>query len=250
MKIEYHNWYSYRLSRMMEFKIYGHSGKPIFVFPSSGGRFFEFEDFKMIESIAWFIENGLVMVITPDSIDSETWLNHQRIPTDRARHHNAYDAYIIEELVPFIRQHTDTEGRFMATGCSMGAYHAANIFFRHPDVFDSVIALSGIYDARFHVGEALSDFDVYTNSPVDYLKNMEDPYYLELYKHSDIILACGQGAYEEDAVKDTRHLGEVLSGKGIEAWVDLWGHDVHHDWVWWRKMLPYYLGILKDQNKL
>lgn len=250
MNIEYHQWYSYRLSRMMEFKIYGHSGKAIIVFPSSGGRFYEFEDFKMIDAISSFIQQGLIRVITPDSIDSETWLDHHRYPTDVARQHNAYDAYIIEELVPFIRQHCDLEGRLMATGCSIGAYHAANIFFRHPDVFDAVIALSGIYDARYHVGDNLADFDVYTNSPVDYLKNMTDPYYLNLYRESDIILACGQGAYEEDALRDTRHLQHILAEKNIDAWVDYWGFDVSHDWEWWRKMLPYYLGILKEQNLL
>ena len=250
MKIEYHNWYSYRLSRMMEFKIYGHAGRAVFVFPSSGGRFFEFEDFKMIDAISWFIDNGLIRVITPDSIDSETWLNHHRYPSDKARHHNAYDAYIVEELVPFIKQHCDVEGKMIATGCSLGAYHAANIFFRHPDVFDTVIALSGIYDARYHVGEALEEYDVYTNSPVDYLKNMTDPYYLDLYRNSAIIVACGTGAYEEDSIRDTKHLQSVLVNKGIEAWIDLWGSDVNHDWVWWRKMLPYYLGTLHEQNIL
>lgn len=250
MNVEYQNWYSYRLSRMMEFKMYGHAGKPIIVFPSSGGRFFEFEDFKMIEAVSWFIDNGLIRIITPDSIDSETWLNHHREPTDIARHHNAYDAYIIEELIPFLNQSWDYEGKFMAMGCSLGAFHAANIFFRHPEVFDSVIALSGIYDARYHVGETLSDFDVYTNSPVDYLRNMTDPYYLDLYRHSDIIVACGQGAYEEDALRDTRHLQKVLSDKGIDAWIDVWGYDVSHDWFWWRKMMTYYLGSLHDQDRL
>jgi len=235
---------------MMEFKIYGHAGKPVIVFPSSGGRFYEFEDFKMIDAISWFIESGLIQVITPDSIDSETWLNHHQAATERARHHNAYDAYIVEELVPFIRQHCDTERAFTATGCSLGAFHAANIFFRHPDVFDTVIALSGIYDARIHVGEQLSDFDVYTNSPVDYLKNMSDPYYLGLYRQNDIILACGSGAYEDDALRDTQALGHILQDKNIEAWIDVWGSDVNHDWFWWRKMLSYYLGILNDQHKL
>ena len=37
----------------------------------------------------------------------------------------------------------------MATGCSMGGYHSFNIFLQHPDVFDKVIALSGVYDTRF-----------------------------------------------------------------------------------------------------
>lgn len=132
----------------------------------------------------------------------------------------------------------------------MGAYHAANIFFRHPDVFDSLVALSGIYDARFHVGDALEDFDVYTNSPVDYLRNMSDHWTLEQYRQNNIIIACGQGAYEEECLRNTRHLQQVLSDKAVPAWIDLWGTDVHHDWVWWRQMMPYYLGKLKEQNRL
>jgi esterase/lipase superfamily enzyme len=97
-----------------------------------------------------------------------------------------------------------------------------------------------------HVGDALHEPEVYFNSPVDYLKNLEDSHYLEAYRNSTIIIACGQGAYEADAMADTRHLEWVLQTKNIPAWVDFWGEDVHHDWVWWRKMMPYYVGKLEE----
>lgn len=250
MHIEYHQFYSARLGRNMEFKSYGHAGKPIVVFPSSGGRFFEYEDFKMIEAIASFIENGIVRVYTPDSIDGETWLNKLRWPGDRARHHNAYDAYIMEELVPFIRHHANWQGGLIATGCSMGGYHSVNFFFRHPEVFDTVIALSGIYDARFFVGEHLDDYEIYINSPVDYLKNLEDPHYLEAYRRGNIIICTGLGQWEEDTIRDTRIMEEILKAKSVPAWIDYWGYDVDHDWPWWRVQMPHFLARLREQGKL
>ena len=250
MQVEYHEFYSFRLNRMMEFKSYGHAGKPMIVFPSSGGRFFEYEDFGMIDACEAFIESGLIRVYTPDSIDNETWFNEGAWPGDRARRHNAYDLYIVEELMPFIRAHSGYSGSIIATGCSMGAYHSANFFFRHPDVFDTVIALSGIYDARFFVGESLGDPDVYLNSPVDYLANLEDSRYLEAYRRGNIIICTGQGDWEADSVRDTKALEEVLNSKGIPAWVDYWGHDVNHDWPWWRVQMPYFLGKLHEQGKL
>lgn len=250
MHIEYHDYYSYRLGRMMPFKCYGHAGKPLIVFPSSGGRFHEYEDFGMIGAMAWFIEQGLIRVYTPDSIDAETWLNHGRWASDKAKHHNAYDAYIVEEFVPYIRQHSGWPYSMMVTGCSMGGYHSANFFFRHPDVFDTVIALSGLYDARFFVGENVSDHDVYLNSPIDYLKNISDEHYLHHYRQNNIIICTGQGDFEADSIRDTQHLQSVLESKGIPAWIDYWGYDVKHDWEWWRVQMPYYLGKLKEQGKL
>lgn len=250
MNIEYHSLYSYRLGRNMEFKSYGHGGKPMIVFPSSGGSFYEYEDFKMIEAIAPFIENGFVRVYTASSIDSETWLNKFGYPGDKARHHNAYDAYIIEELVPFIRHNSGWEGGMIVTGCSMGGFHSANFFFRHPDVFDTVIALSGIYDARFFFGESLNDYDVYLNSPVDYLANLQDGHYLDAYRQSNIIICTGLGKWEEDTIRDTRAIDGILRAKGVPALIDYWGYDVDHDWPWWRVQMPYFLNKLRDEGKL
>lgn len=250
MHVEHHEYHSHHLNRPMPFKLYGHAGKPVVVFPSSGGRYYEYEDFQMIDAVRSFIDRGKIRIYAADSADRDSWLNKEASPGDRARAHNAYDRYIIEELVPFIRQHAGWQGKLGATGCSMGGFHSANFFFRHPDVFDLVIALSGIYDARFFTGGDLSDTDVYLNSPVDYLKNLEDPFYLDHFREADIMICTGQGAWEDDSVRDTRLLEEVVRGKGIPAWFDYWGDDVNHDWPWWRKQMPYFLGVLEGQGRL
>jgi esterase/lipase superfamily enzyme len=49
---EYHKWHSPRLSRQMELLVFGHAGLPVVVFPTSGGRFYEFEDRGMIAALS------------------------------------------------------------------------------------------------------------------------------------------------------------------------------------------------------
>lgn len=249
MKTEYFKFYSSHIGREMELKVYGHRGKPMLVFPSSGGRFIEYEDFKIIEAVKDFIDQGLIQVYAVDSVDNESWLDNYKLPLERARRHNDYDRYIVDELVPFIKHHGGYQGGLIATGCSMGGYHSANFFFRHPDIFDTLIALSGIYDARFFVGENLHFQEVSLNSPVDYLKEIGNVY-LELYRKNNIIVCTGQGAWEEDSVRDSQYLEWVLSNRGVGGWFDYWGYDVNHDWPWWRIQMPYFLGQLHSQGKL
>lgn len=242
MKVEYHKWWSANLSQDMELKVYGHGGKSALVFPSAGGKFYEFEDFGMVEACLPFIEGGKLRLFTVDSIDHQSWLNFSAHPADRARRHGDYDRYIVEEAVPFVHSQQGTTTKCLTTGCSLGAYHAANFFFRHPDLFDAVIALSGLYSLRFSVGD-YSDDNVFFNAPLAYLPGLEDPWYLDQYRRSQIILCSGQGAWE-DGLDEARALKGILDAKQVPSWLDLWGHDVNHDWPWWRRQLPYLLGHL------
>ena len=240
MNIEYHKWWSKALNQDMELKVYGQAGKPALVFPALGGRFFEYEDFGMVQSMQELIEAGRLRLFTVDSIDSQSWANWNAHPAERARRHEDYDRYVIEEVIPFARKRCgDLAQRFITTGCSMGAYHAANFFFRHPDHFDGVIALSGIYRLSMFVGEYMDDI-VYFNSPIVYLSNLNDQWYIDRYRQSQIIICSGQGAWEEPMLADTLALKKVLEEKNIPAWIDIWGLDVNHDWPWWRKMAPYF----------
>ncbi len=243
MHIEYHHWRSPHLGQEMELKIYGHSGKPILVFPAMCGRFFEFEDFGMIDAAYTFIESGKVQFFTVDSVDSQSWANWDAAPADRALRHEDYDKYITNEVVPFIRNRIGKGSTVLTTGCSMGGYHAGNFFFRHPDLFDATITLSGLFQLRMFVGNAVDD-NIYFNAPLYYLPNLTDPYYLDLFRRSNIIICAGQGAWEEAMVADAHAMEKVLAEKDIPAWVDLWGHDVNHDWPWWQKQLPYFLKHL------
>ena len=241
MNIEYHKWYSPNLNKEMELKVYGHYGKPLVIFPCQDGRFYDAENFGMIASINHLIEAGRVKVFTVDGIDFESWTNQSMHPYDRGVRYEHYQKYFTEEVTPFIRNHCySPELKFIATGASMGAYHAANFFFKYPNIFDGVIALSGVYELKMFVGDYYDDF-VYFNSPLHFIPNLNDESILNLYRQSKIIICCGQGAWEEEMLENTYALKNILENKNIPAWIDIWGYDVNHDWPWWNKQLPYFL---------
>ena len=245
--MEYRKWWSPALGRDMELKVYGHAGKPVLVFPSGGGRFFEYEDFGMVEACRPFLEAGRVQLFALDSIDHESLYNHGLPPSERIRRHERYERYVLEEAVPFVRDRNGSTSALMTTGCSGGGYHAANFLFRRPDVFDSVIALSGLYGPRFAFKDVWDDC-MYFHFPLAYLPGLDDPRQLALIRRARIVLCVGLGDWERcddyDCIGDIEAMKAVLEDKGIGAWVDFWGRDVNHDWVWWRRQMPYFLGHL------
>ena len=242
-----HKWYSPRLGQDFEMKTYGRAGKPLIVFPSMGGRFFDFENFGMVEACGPLLDAGKVRIYAVDGRDWESWLNEGISIADRGRRHEQWDSCIVQEALPFVRDHSwrGTGRDLMVTGCSAGGYHAANFFFRHPDVCDTVVALSGVYQLE-NMKPLRGAFDegVYFNDPLMYLPNLADEGTLSLYRRSSIVICVGQGAWEDICLADSRRLSDVLNAKGIPHWLDLWGADVNHDWPWWRKQLPYHLGRL------
>lgn len=244
---EYHKEYSYYLQREMEFKIYGRGGKPVLVFPCQNGRFFDWEGFGMLDTLGDYLEEEKIQLFCADTIDAETLSNRHGNPYDRVRRHEAWYNYIVEELVPRIQRINGTGQGILTTGFSMGAYHAANFFFRRPDLFDSVIALSGIYDTNEMYGGYMDEV-VYANDPCASLSNMPlDHPYIAMFNQRKIIICVGQGAWEGPLLEGTRRLDEVLRSKGIHAWVDYWGLDVNHDWPWWKKQIRYFLPQIVGQ---
>jgi esterase/lipase superfamily enzyme len=225
----------------MAIRAYGHYGMPMIVFPTSGGRYFEYEDFGMIEAIRPFIEQGRLKVYAVDSVDRQSWLDRDLPPQERVRRHNLYDRYIAKEVVPFIHAHCRGVLPILTTGCSLGAYHAANFFFRYPQLFGGMISLSGVYRAAFSVGEYM-DSDIYFHSPIDYLAGMQNPRDIERYRHAKMVFCVGMGAWEDRMIRDTKRIEGIIRQKGIPAHIDYWGHDVEHHWYWWRKQMPYFLS--------
>ena len=232
----------------MEFKVYGHRGKPVLFIPCQAGRFYDFENFHMDDVFRPYIDAGEIMVFSIDTIDNETWADHGGDPRQRIEQHERWFNYIVDEMVPQIR-HLAGERNWcqmpiMPFGCSMGAMHAANLFFRRPDLFDSVLALSGVYDSFDSFGDYMDDL-VYRNSPCDYMRNFPtDHPYMELFNKADkFIMCCGQGAWEGDLLASTLELQGILESKGIHPIVDIWGYDVAHDWVWWEKQWTYFLQM-------
>lgn len=247
MEIRYFKEYSRNLKRDMEFKVYGYGGKPFLFFPCQNGRFYDFENFGMLEYCWPYIEDGQMQLFTADSIDVETWSDTEGSPRVRIEHHERWYHYIVDELVPRIYQISSENNQavkpvgIVAMGFSMGGYHSTNFFFRRPDIFTGNLSLSGLFKASYFLGDYMDDL-VYNNSPADYLKNMPlDHRYIPMYNANKNIICMGQGAWEDAMLASARELQQILKEKGIEAWIDYWGYDVSHDWYWWKKQLEYYL---------
>ena len=75
MQIRYYKEYSRYLNRDMEFKVYGHAGRPILIFPCQSGRVFDWEDRNMCNLAAPWIDAGKLQIIAADSIARESWDN-------------------------------------------------------------------------------------------------------------------------------------------------------------------------------
>lgn len=248
MEIRYFKHYSHCLGRDMEFKVYGHAGKPVIFIPCQGGRFFDFENYKMIDHWAQFIEAGRCTVYACDVIDNETYANLGGDPRWRIERHEQWYHYMVDELVPYIKhlsgERNGCDQKIMTFGASMGAMHAANLFFRRPDLFDCVFAISGLYDSEEFFGGYMDDL-LYQNTPCRYLNDMPgDHFYIDMYNHSKILIVVGQGAWEDSLKASTAHLKQVCENKGIHARIEFWGYDVNHDWPWWYKMVEHYVPQL------
>ena len=246
MQETYHKEYSKKLNREIEYKVYGYKGKPVLVFPTSNGRFFQYEDSGMVNVLSGFINEGKIQLWAIDSMDGETYFSSGWDKNKSIARHEDYFNFINEELIPSVLQKSKEnnnghEQRIAITGCSMGAFHAANFYFRYPWFIDTVIALSGVYSTDYFFGNYKPE-EIYLNSPVDYLKNNHQANYMDRYRNCRLIFCCGKGAFEDRMLSDTYKLQEVLNEKGIQAWFDFWGHDSAHDWKWWQKQIGYYFG--------
>ena len=241
MRREIHKWWSPNLNKEMEIVVYGHYGYALLMFPTAAADYLEYERFQLIDSIAPFINDGKLKAFSVNSINSESWLNSNMHPSHKAIRHQQYNQYITEEVTPFIRQLGSSSIPIITTGASLGALHAANLFLHNPYIFAGTIAMSGNYDLKTYTNGYYDD-NCYFNSPVDYLPRWNDENILNMLRHKSIIIASGQGSYEDPDA--SRKLSDILNAKGIQHWLDLWGHDVPHDWPTWRDMLPYFLGSI------
>ena len=236
MKREYHRWYSPSLERDMELLVFGYTGARVLAFPTSMGRFFQWEDSGMIAALSEQLENGGLQLFCVDSVDSESWYAKERAPAERAWRHVLYDRYLLNEVLPFTSQ-LNANPFLITAGPSFGAYHAANFAFRYPYLVDRVIGLSGVYDIKKFTG-GYTDDNVYFNNPMDFMENEYDPARLRALRHIDIILVIGR----DDANYDNnKSFSSILWSKNIwhalRIW-DGWGHD----WPWWQKMISMYIG--------
>jgi len=236
-------WFSPNLNMEMPLVAYGHAGYPLLMLPTAAADYLEYERFHLVDAIRPHIESGRVRAYSINSVNRYSLLNQQMPPHLKAELLTRFDRYIVDEVLPAIRTDTrQADARPLTTGASLGAFLAANAYFKHPDQVRGVIAMSGSYDVRSYLKDFYDD-NVYFNNPADYLPNLNDNHHLPLLQRADaIFIMSGQGAYE--APERSRHLSDILNSKGIPHTLDLWGQDVNHDWPWWRRMLPYALDKL------
>jgi esterase/lipase superfamily enzyme len=238
MKREYHRWYSNELGRDMELLVFGHAGLPAVVFPTSQGRFYEFEDRGMVGALWEKLEGGRLQLFCVDSVDAESWYNHNVGQRWRIARQVQYDNYIVREVTPFARWQ-NSNPLMVTVGCSFGGYHAVNCAFRHPDVFTGCLSMSGAYDLMgLGFLRGYYDDDVFYNLPLDYLPNLGDPWFLDRMRQNTYVLATG---VHDQCWNDNERLAAVMRAKGIPVRLEVWGDNARHDWPWWQRMAQEYL---------
>jgi|SRR6266850_527678 len=236
MQREYHKWFSRDLQRDMEMLSFGHSGTPVLVFPTSQGRFFEYEDRGMVGTLGDKLDGGWLQIFCADSVDSDSWYNRSAHPYWRVQRHLQYERYLLNDVLPLIRRKNPAQ-RLLLTGCSFGAYHALNFSLRHPDLVTDCVTMGGAFDIKQFMDGWYSD-DVYFNNPPDFLPNLSDPWHLDHYRHMSIVLATGE---HDMCWNDNERLAAMLRAKQIPHQLDVWGDSTGHDWPWWQKMARVYL---------
>ncbi|MDJ1485722.1 alpha/beta hydrolase-fold protein [Cytophagaceae bacterium YF14B1] len=245
MNREYHQWFSPHLNRTMELLVLGTSGTRVLVFPARMGRFYDYEDWGLSEVLKPHLCNGELQLFCVDSIDGESLYNFWADPPHRIRRHLAYEQYVLKEVLPFSEK-KNPNSSLISHGCSLGAFHAVNIAFRHPQLFDKVIAFSGRYDLSVPVAEFSSlfgdyyDEEIYFNTPSHFLYNLQDEYWLEHLRQMEIVLTCGN---EDPFLENNRAFSQLLWQKRICHSYYEWQGRAHKP-HYWRQMIGVYLQAL------
>ena len=90
----------------MEIAVYGHFGFALLMLPTAAADYLEYERFHLIGALEPYIKAGKVKVFSINSINSEAWLNNRMHPRHKAIRHQQFNAYVEEEVVPFIPTHS------------------------------------------------------------------------------------------------------------------------------------------------
>jgi esterase/lipase superfamily enzyme len=220
----------------MELLVFGHAGARMVVFPTSMGRYFEWEDQGMMQALGEHLRNGWLQIVCVDSVDAESWYDKSRHPHDRALRQFQYEEYVVREVVPFTQTRNDNP-YLIAAGASFGAYHAVNMGLRNPWLFNRVLGMSGLYDIREQTNGYYDD-TIAAQNPSHYVSHLSDPTRLQAMQRMDIILATGR---DDSFVGNNEYLSRILWEKGIGNALRLWDGWAH-DWPWWRQMVTRYVG--------
>lgn len=221
---------------------YGHWGRPLIAFPSEMGLASDWEERGMIGGVEHLLEAGRAKIYCVASFDAGSWRRDDLPLEERARLHGVYERWILDDVVPWIAEDAGGDAGIAVAGCSFGAYHAANFALRRADLFPLAMCMSGVYDVA-QLGWGERGDSVYFNNPMDYVSHLEGDHLEWLRSRVSLVLVCGQGQWEDTtgALESTKAFASLLGSKEITHDVDLWGHDVPHDWPSWRAQLAHHL---------
>lgn len=242
MNREYHKWYSGALQRDMELLIFGHSGRAVLFFPTRMARFYDYENWGIVEALHNKLEAGELQLFCVDSIDAESFYNGWAHPAGRIQRHLQYERYILDEVIPLMNQKNHC-GYFESAGCSMGAYHALNLALKHPHLFKKAVGMSGRYDLTRQISDFQDLFngyhneDIYFNMPAQYVANQHECSSLNAIRKLCIILAVGE---TDPFVADNQKLSQLLWDKSLPNEMHVWNNYAHRP-RYWKQMVQLYL---------
>jgi esterase/lipase superfamily enzyme len=214
---------------------YGWFGEPMVVFPTAAGFAHEWQAQGMIDVLAPLIGAGKIKLYCPESNVSEAWTKKEVEPATRIKKHQAYERFVMDTLVPFIRQDCRLpQAKIAVTGASLGGMYAANFALKHPETFHWSLSMSGRYLATEFTG-GFQNGDIYHNNPLAYVPNLGGDALQRIRDNTHLVMVCGTGKWEEGCIEETIALCDVFQRKGISHQRDIWGRDSVHDWGWWKK---------------
>ncbi len=242
MKRFYYEWKSESLGRTMQLLCFGDRGIRLLAFPPRIGRFYDYENKGVVGALAEPIDRGMIQMICFDSVDDESFYAVSRTPRERIERHMQYEHYILNELVPFSHS-INPNNALAAFGCSLGAFHAVNLVFRHPSRFHRLIAFSGRYDLTtsppdfWNLFDGYYDADIFANTPTHFLPGLENPNHLASLRKIDITMVVGD---EDPFLENNRDLSRVLTEKSISHRLHVWSGRAHR-FHYWRQMARLYI---------
>jgi esterase/lipase superfamily enzyme len=199
------------------------------------GRFYQWEDFGLVDHMAPRIDAGWLQLWCVDSVDSESFYAKERSPQERAARHLAYERYLLDEAIPAIRAANDTPF-LISAGTSFGATHVAMFVTRHPGIVGKAVCLSGAYDVSRWL-DGWQDGEGYYLDPLAFLPSLADERYLAPLRATEFVIATGQA---DPNANDSRRLAAALQEKGVPADLHVWDGWAH-DWPFWSEMLDVFL---------
>jgi esterase/lipase superfamily enzyme len=188
--------------------VFGKTGFPVIVFPTSRARYYQAKDFGLVNAAAYLIDTGKIKVYCPDSIDSESWYNKSIHPAERVKTQIAYEEVILNDVFEFAFQDTGIDKVALA-GCSFGGYHSSNIAFRNPDKVRYLFSMGGASNIRRFL-DGYYDDNCYYNNPPDYISNLNDDKILDEVKKMEIILGKGEN---DLCLDENKILSDILNQK-------------------------------------